>query len=232
VNIRSKNSILILIIVIILSCFLGLITWLYPGAVNDRNSQIQLIYGTVLLSLFLIPSLFYSKIKPIQAIKYAVIWINLGGLVFIGYAFRDEGSVVFKRLLGELMPSLAQSSGQTEILRMGKDGHFNVDALVDGKRIQFLIDTGASDIVLSPFDAKRLGFNLTKLKYSKSYSTANGIVSGAPIILSKISIGKINVNNISATVNGVNMKRSLLGMHFLGQLSRFEIVGNNLILSP
>ena len=211
---------------------MGLIAWKYPGVMNDQNSQIQIIYGTVLLSVFLIPSLFYSKIKPYQAIKYALIWLGLGGSIFIGYAFRDEGLVVFKRLSGELIPSSAQSSGQTEVLRMGKDGHFNVDALVDGERIQFLIDTGASDVVLSPFDAKRLGFDLAKLKYSKRYNTANGIVNGAPINLSQISIGKINVNNISATVNGADMNKSLLGMEFLKRLSRFEIAGNNLILTP
>jgi aspartyl protease family protein len=211
---------------------LGLIAWKYPGVMNDQNSQIQIIYGTVLLSVFLIPSLFYSKIKPYQAIKYALIWLGLGGSIFIGYAFRDEGLVVFKRLSGELIPSSAQSSGQTEVLRMGKDGHFNVDALVDGERIQFLIDTGASDVMLSPFDAKRLGFDLAKLKYSKRYNTANGIVNGAPINLSQISIGKINVNNISATVNGADMNKSLLGMGFLKRLSRFEIAGNNLILTP
>ena len=118
------------------------------------------------------------------------------------------------------------------MLRMGKDGHFNVDALVDGERIQFLIDTGASDVVLSPFDAKRLGFDLIKLKFSKSYSTANGIVNAAPIELSQISIGSININNISATVNGADLNKSLLGMAFLKRLSSFEIVGNNLILTP
>jgi aspartyl protease family protein len=222
----------ILILVTILSVFFGIIAWHYPGVINDQNSQIQIIYGTVLLSVFLIPSLYYSKIKPYQAIKYALIWFGFGGVIFISYAFRDEGLVVFKRLSGELIPSLAQSSGQTEVFRMGKYGHFNVDALVNGKRIQFLIDTGASDVVLSPFDAKRLGFDLIKLKYSKSYSTANGVVKGAPIKLSQILIGNIIVKDISATVNGSDMRKSLLGMEFLKRLSRFEISGNNLILSP
>ena len=231
-KIIPKNSILILVIVIILSGLLGLIAWQYPKVINDQNNQIQIIYVTIILSIFLIPSVFYSKIKLYQAIKFALVWLGLGGVIFIGYAFRDEGSVVFKRLSGELIPSLAHSSGQTEILRMGKNGHFNVDALVDGERIQFLIDTGASDVVLSPFDAKRLGFDLTKLKYTKQYNTANGTVKGAPIKLSHIALGQINLYNIPATVNGAEMRRSLLGMQFLKRLSRFEIVGNNLILTP
>jgi len=222
---------MILIIGIILSGFIGLIVWRYPEIISDQNSQIQLIYGTVLLSVFLLPSLFYSKIKPYQAIKYAVIWLGVGGVIFVVYAFRDEETVILNRLLGELVPSLAQSSGNTEILRKRNDGHFSVNALVDGERILFLIDTGASDVVLSPLDAKRLGLDLVKLKYSKSYNTANGIVKGAPIKLSQIRIGKINVKNISATVNGVDMKKSLLGMRFLNRLSGFEISGNNLILT-
>ena len=231
-NIQPKRTITILIIVIIFSGFWGLISWRYPSALNSQNSQIQLIYGTVLLSVFLIPSLFYSKIRSYQAINYALIWLGLAGVLFVGYAFRDEGSDLLKRLLGELTPSLSQSSGQTETLRMGKNGHFKVDARVDGTRIQFLIDTGASDVMLSPFDAKRLGFDLTKLKYTKRYNTANGIVNGAPINLSHISIGRINVYNISATVNSADVKVSLLGMQFLSRLSRFEIQGNKLILTP
>ncbi len=231
-NFRSRNSIIILIIGIILSGIIGLLVWQYPVIISDQNSQIHLIYVTILLSAFLLPSLFYSKIKLYQAIKYTLIWLCVGGIIFVVYAFRDEGSIVFKRLSGELIPSLAQPQGQKEILRMGKDGHFSVYALVDGKRIQFLIDTGASDVVLSPFDAKKLGFNLTKLKYSKSFRTANGIVKGAPVKLSQILIGRIEVKNIPATINGADMNRSLLGMAFLKRLSRFEIAGSNLILTP
>ena len=230
-NIRSKNSIIILIIGIIISGFTGFLVWRYPEIINEKNSQIQLIYGTVLLSVFLLPTLFYSEIKPYQAIKYAVFWLAVGGGIFVAYAFRDEETIILNRLLGELIPSLAQSSGKTEILRKRKDGHFSVNALVDGERIRFLIDTGASDIVLSPFDAKRLGLDLVKLKYSKSYNTANGIVKGALIKLSQITIGRINVKNISATVNGVDMEKSLLGMRFLNKLSGFEISGNSLILT-
>ncbi|MDE0994022.1 MAG: TIGR02281 family clan AA aspartic protease, partial [Rhodospirillales bacterium] len=95
-----------------------------------------------------------------------------------------------------------------------------------------LIDTGASDVVLSPLDAKRLGFNLERLRYSKIYRTANGSVKGAPVILGQITIGSIQLLNVPASVNGADMNRSLLGMRFLNQLSRFEISGNQLILTP
>ena len=228
----SKRSAVMLFIVIIVTGLFAFLAIQYPEVLNNQDRQIQLVHATLLLSVFLLPSLFYSKIKGSQALKSAAIWLGLGLVLFVGYAYRDEASNVFGRLVGELIPNSVQTAGQTAIIRKGQDGHFSVDAYVDGERIRFLIDTGASDVVLSPNDAKRLGFNLEQLRYSKTYRTANGSVKGAPVTLGNITIGTIQMANVSASVNGADMNKSLLGMSFLNQLSRFEISGNQLILTP
>ncbi|NQV99732.1 MAG: TIGR02281 family clan AA aspartic protease [Rhodospirillales bacterium] len=215
-----------------LTALLGYLAWRFPGVLDDRDSQIRLVQATLLLSVFLLPSLFYRQLKARQMFGYAAIWLGLGFVLFAGYAFRDEAASVFQRLAGELVPGAAQVSGSAMEVRMGRDGHFAVEAQVDGVGLMFLVDTGASDVVLSPADARRLGFDLEKLDYSKTYRTANGLVKGAPVTLGQVTIGSIQVNGVSASVNGADMNRSLLGMSYLRRLSGFEINGNSLILSP
>ena len=98
--------------------------------------------------------------------------------------------------------------------------------------IRFLVDTGASEVVLSPRDAERLGFDLKSLNFNRIYQTANGTVTGAPVRLEEIRIGPIVVSDVRASVNGAEMKRSLLGMSFLGRLGGYRVNGDVLTLSP
>ena len=216
----------------LVTALIGVLAWRYPDVLDDRDAKIRLVHATLLLSAFLVPAIYYQKIKASYALKSAAIWIAIGFVIFVGYAFRDEASGFFQRLAGELMPGSAQVTGSSMLVRMGRDGHFEVEALVDGKRLRFLVDTGASNVVLSPKDAVRLGFNLNKLDYSKTYRTANGTVKGAPITLGQVSIGTIHMQDVMASVNGADMNRSLLGMSYLRRLSRFEMDGNSLILTP
>jgi len=203
----------------------------FPDALDDRDAKIKLVHATLLLSVFLLPSLFYRQIKARQALKSAAIWFSIGVILFIGYAYRDEMKGVAQRLAGELMPGAVQITGNSNTIRMGRDGHFSVEAQIDGVTINFLVDTGASDVVLSPKDADKLGFSVDQLTYSKTYRTANGEVQGAPVQLGQITIGSIQMNGVRASVNSAAMNRSLLGMSFLDRLSGFQINGNNLTLT-
>lgn len=101
---------------------------------------------------------------------------------------------------------------------------------MNGVSVIFLLDTGASDIVLDPGDAVRLGFNLDRLAFTRRYQTANGVVKGAPIRLDSVQIGPIKLRNVSASVNGAPLGRSLLGMSFLDRLSGYGVENGTLIL--
>ena len=117
-------------------------------------------------------------------------------------------------------------------MRAGLGGHFVVEIEVNGIAIRFLVDTGASDVILSPADAARLGFNLSDLRYIRTYRTANGIVQGAPVRLDRVAVGPIALTNVRASVNGAPMRRSLLGMSFLSRLSGYEVRDDRLTLRP
>ncbi len=230
-NKSTKRWIIIGGIVIALTGVMGYLVLRFPQGLENQDSQIRLVQAILLVSVFLVPTLLYSKIKTHQVMNAAVIWGGLGVLLFIGYAFRDEASIFYDRLVGELLPKSAQVTGNTAVIRMGQGGHYAVEATVDGVRVAFLVDTGASDVVLSPKDAQRLGFGLETLRYSKTYRTANGTVQGAPVTLGRMEIGNIQITDVRASVNKADMNQSLLGMSFLGRLSGVEIRGNSLILT-
>lgn len=219
-----------MILVVLASAGIIFLAMRFPDALDGRDAKIKLVHATLLLSVFVLPSLFYRQLKAREALKNGAIWLGIGVILFIGYAYRDEVKSLGQRLAGELIPGSVQVSGRSNTIRMGRDGHFSVEALIDGVTIIFLIDTGASDVVLSPKDAGRLGFSVANLNYSKTYQTANGQVQGAPVQLGQITIGSIQVGGVKASVNSAAMSRSLLGMSFLERLSRFQIDGNNLTL--
>jgi aspartyl protease family protein len=111
------------------------------------------------------------------------------------------------------------------------DGQFRIEAAVNGTPLEFLIDTGARDVVLTLHDAERLGYDPEDLDFSNSYVTANGGVMGAPIILPEIAIGPIRVSDIAAAVNGAPMPDSLLGVSFLDRLKSYEVTDGVLTLT-
>ena len=116
------------------------------------------------------------------------------------------------------------------VLRKGANGHFLVKAHVNGVETNFLVDTGASDVALTAEDAKRIGINAGKLKYTREYQTANGIIRAAPLTLRDVRIGQLRIRNVEATVTDAPMGISLLGMSFLGELAGYEVRGDRMIL--
>jgi len=93
--------------------------------------------------------------------------------------------------------SAANSSSMT--IR-GDNGQFKVEGMVDGRRMDFLVDTGASVIVLREGDAARLGIHPSAREYTARVSTANGVVRAAPIELNRVEVGPLTVRNVAALV--------------------------------
>jgi aspartyl protease family protein len=121
------------------------------------------------------------------------------------------------------------ADGVVEV-RAGLGGHFTVTATVNGRPVDFLIDTGASDIVLSPADARRIGYDPDRLSFTRQYYTANGIGRGAPVRLDSLAIGPIAYDGLTASVNEAPMSESLLGMSFLRRLDSYEVRRDVMIL--
>jgi len=116
------------------------------------------------------------------------------------------------------------------VYRRGRDGHFYVDADVNGARIRFLVDTGATYVALSPDDARSAGLQVFESDYTARTNTANGVTRVAPVMLRQIELDQLQVFDVRAVVLEKPMPVSLLGMSFLSRLQGYETRNDELIL--
>lgn len=202
----------------------------YPDTLSARDGQIGLVHGLLIL-VFVASSLFVrGRFQLGRVVRDAALWLAIGGLILIGYAFRHDAKWLGQRLAGELAPSTGMTEAASVRFPASAGGHFVVEAVVDGQPVRFLVDTGATDVVLSPRDAARLGFKPEDMTFSQVYRTANGTVMGAPVRLGSIEIGPVRVDDVRASVNGADMNRSLLGMSFLSRIGGYEVSEDSLTL--
>ncbi len=119
--------------------------------------------------------------------------------------------------------------GEADISKSA-DGHFWADADVGGHQVHFLVDTGATAVALTADDARALGIEPSTLTYSYTVTTANGQARAAAVKLPSITVGGARVDNVDAYVIDNGLQTSLLGMTFLGRLSKFEATPTGMVL--
>jgi aspartyl protease family protein len=204
---------------------------LFPGALQSDLDQAQLIWLIVLLAVISASAVFAPRVKLRETVRNIAIWIAIALVLVIGLSFRAEIEDVAMRVRSEIIPGYALETGEHEmVLTESAGGSFYIFGEANGVRIRFLIDTGASDTVLSPSDAQSLGIDLGALDFSRIYQTANGMGRGAPYTLERLDVGPISISGMPVSVNEADMSSSLLGMTFLRRLRSFEIQGRRLIL--
>ncbi len=204
----------------------------FPETMENEDNRMSLTHSLLWLVLIGSSVVVHASQRPKKALRDAALWVLIGSVLFVGYSFRHEFGALKDRLVGELLPHQGLVRGDTITLVAAKSSHFIAEAQVDGVDIRFLVDTGASDVTLTPQDARRLGFNLEKLRFDKVYNTANGIVRGAPVRLGVVKIGPLEMENVRASVNSAPMSHSLLGMSFLERLGGYQVEGDRLTLRP
>jgi aspartyl protease family protein len=114
---------------------------------------------------------------------------------------------------------------------VSRNGHYNLRLSINSVSVDFVVDTGATDIVLSQSDAKRIGIDIDSLAFTGRASTANGVVETARITLDTIEIANIVDRDVSAVVNKGELFGSLLGMGYLQRWGRIEIANGILSLT-
>ena len=197
-----------------------------PLTFKDDAQTILYAFTLLLWISFLIAraGLYFRKSEMSRIIKYASIWLGIFLIVAILHSYRFELVQVKNKVLANLFPgrSFEKTPGQMSF-QISPNGHFYIQATVNGIPIRFLADTGASDIVLTPKAAKRIGFNLNTLAFNKIYQTANGMGRGSAVRLGDMKIGAIHLTNVRASVNEAPMSNSLLGMRFFNRLKGYKV---------
>ena len=209
----------------------------FPGVLSREDNQIDLIRNLVVLAGLagsLALSMRHERLSSVARSMLA--WVILGFVLVASYSFKDELEPLWRRVAGNLVPAQPVSLGpDVTALRAANDGHFHTVAEVTvggqpGQRVQFMIDTGASDVALTREDAERLGIDVDRLRFDIPYSTANGISFGARVSLDHVRIGEVVVDDVAGSVVSGQLEESLLGMSFLRRLSGFEFRGTEMVL--
>jgi aspartyl protease family protein len=197
-----------------------------------QNQTAQLIPLIVILIIFA-AGLFGRRHRASELLWGLVLWGGLFAAAMLAYAYRDELTGVAGRVAGELQPGIAMvdTEGGTATFRRGNNGHFQVNATVNGHTTPMIFDTGASAVVLTVPDAKSAGIDTDGLRYIVPVSTANGMGMAARVRLGSLEVGGILRRNITAFVTEEGaLETSLLGMTFLETLSRYSVSQNSLEL--
>ncbi|MFN7710456.1 MAG: TIGR02281 family clan AA aspartic protease [Holosporales bacterium] len=213
----------------------GLVLYLmkaYPDVLTTQDRQVELVRILAILGV-LVLWIVSSRIKVGEAIKALMIWAAVGLAVALLYSERQSLQRMGRSLVSHLIPGQGAVNPTGSVaFRKNDDGHFRIEAIVNGERVRFLVDTGASGITLSQEDAERIGIDPNTLSYTIPVQTANGMAFSAPITLDTLAIGPIEHHDVAAKVGSEGLNSSLLGMRFLEGLSSFRIEGDQLILEP
>lgn len=157
-----------------------------------------------------------------QALRMALAW----GLIFVGVM---AGYGLWSDIRREAMPvQMVSEAGEVEV-PMSADGHYYLTLIINGTDVPFMVDTGASGMVLASEDAARLGIEPDALRFTGEAMTANGVVRTAQVTLPLVELGPFRNNDFRAYVTEGDMPGSLLGMDYLRQF-RMEFAGERLIL--
>lgn len=157
-----------------------------------------------------------------QALRTAMAW----GLIFLGVM---AGYGLWQDMAINPHPRQMVTAAGELVLPRARDGHYYASVTAEGRVLQVLADTGASSVVLSPADARRLGIDPATLVYTGQAMTANGIVRTAQVWLKSLDLGPFHDTDVPVWVNEADMDVSLLGMDYLSRF-RIEIDGDRMVL--
>ncbi|ACT69398.1 TIGR02281 family clan AA aspartic protease [Neorickettsia risticii] len=181
----------------------------------------EFVYLLVVLAVFFFICWQTSSRSGSGGLLSLLVW---GIVICLVVSIYNTGDRIFQnKLLGEIYEKVQSGMSNEQVgFRKATDGHFYVDIVVSGVKLKCLVDTGASDTVLSQKDAIRLGVDPRTLNYSKEYSTANGKIRAAPVILRDVYLRSYYLPYLEVSVSGVReQERSLLGMSFLKHFDFF-----------
>ena len=167
--------------------------------------------------------IFANKDNLGKVAQQAAIW----GMIFIGTI---AAIGLWNDVSRDVLPRQSVS-GDAIVLPRANDGHYHMTVQINGVPVDFLVDTGASQVVLTQADAARIGFVPDELRYLGIANTANGQVRTAAVSLDEVVVGPYLDRNLRASVNGGQMDKSLLGMSYLGLYDSISIANDELILA-
>lgn len=183
----------------------------------------------LVLCMVLVASSLIGMRLPIgKVLKMLLAWVAIFGTAFALFTFRGEFSALGARLQAEATGTSIEPGAEVRLV-MRDDGHFWVNASVNGQDARFLVDSGASVTTVSAAVAAAsqiaVGVRVARVE------TANGLVQMPVAKVERFEVGPIIRNNFTIHVNNGD-DTNVLGMNFLSSLASWRVEGNTLVLQP
>ena len=157
---------------------------LFPGALADTDDQARLVQYSLILAAVASGLVYSRRFTARETFRNIAIWTAIAVVLVFGYTFYNQIRDAAGDARSALVPSYpTQIDANTMVFSENRDGDFAVIGSVNGHAVEFMVDTGATDIVLSPGDAERAGIDLSSLHFLSGFETANGEGRGAPYAL-------------------------------------------------
>jgi len=163
-----------------------------------------------------------------QLVALALMWIAIFGAGFVLFTFRDDFGWVAQRLRAEATGEPVRRGAEIRI-PMALDGHFWVEARLNGQRVKFLVDSGATMTTIGRNTATRAGVAFL-MPGNQIVRTGNGLIKVSRAQARSLKVGTIERDNVPLHVAEDDL--DVLGMSFLSSLSRWSVEGRWLVLVP
>ena len=185
----------------------------------------EMAYLAILGGAVLVWYISRHKLSLGKVAQQALAWVLIFVAVIAAVGVWDD-------IRATITPQQSVHSDSNQIIvPRARDGHYYLTLMINDQPVQFLVDTGASQMVLNKADADKIGLNPDDMIYSSVAYTANGTVATAPVRLSRVELGPYSDDRVSAWVNGGELDQSLLGMSYLQRWSSIEIRDGSLVLT-
>jgi aspartyl protease family protein len=198
---------------------------------NDGDQAINFLY--LLLMLALVGSAFSVRRFPIgQSLKLFAAWALIFAAAFVGFTLKDDFTALGRRVLAEARgEAVAVQQGEAMRVRQSRDGHFWVEAKLNGVSARFLVDSGATTTSISVATARRAGIE-PRRGLPAIVQTANGVVEVQRGRADRIVLGTIAREDLAVHISEGFGETNVIGMNFLSSLSGWGVERNTLILRP
>jgi aspartyl protease family protein len=184
----------------------------------------------ILIAVMLVLGSLMARREPFaKLLTYALAWIAIFAGGFVLFTFRDDLGWVTQRLRAEATGEPVQQGREIRI-PMAIDGHFWVDGQMNGERVKFLIDSGATMTTIDRETAARADVAISPQR-DQIVRTGNGIIRVATGRAETLKVGSIVRHGVGVHIAD-NEDLNVLGMNFLSSLSRWGVEGRWLVLVP
>ena len=164
-----------------------------------------------------------------------IFWLLFAGAMFLIFAPHVVDREHSARVAAAEVPGAAQAktlawyAGET-VLDRKPDGHFYADATVEGAPVRFLVDTGATVVLLTGEDAAAAGLSWNEDDVHVVAQGASGPIYGVPATLAEVSLGGIDTHAVPAMIVPHDLPISLLGQSFLSRVGNIDVSDDKMTL--